>query len=75
MGVGAMATDLRAAQLENLGLTPGDWARLPGKLRGEILQAAREDVPASYRPYVKRYFRAMAKAEQAKVDADAKKNR
>jgi hypothetical protein len=64
MGVGVMAVDSRDARLGKMGLTPRDWARLPGKLRNEILQAAREDVPESYRPYVKRYFRAMAKSPE-----------
>ncbi len=68
MGVGAMSTDARDAQLGKMGLSPRDWARLPGKLKNEILQAAGEDVPESYRPYVKRYFRAMSRTRD-----DAKK--
>jgi hypothetical protein len=67
-----MSVDARDAQLGKMGLTPRDWARLPGKLRNEILQAAREDVPESYRPYVKRYFRAMARSadEDEKPDKE-----
>jgi hypothetical protein len=55
--------------LEDLGLSPDDWARLPGKLRGEILQSADEDVPESYRQYVRRYFRALARRRLEGADA------
>jgi len=50
-----------------------DWARLPGKLRDEILQGAADDSPEEYRELVKRYFQELAKrgSEQAPSGAAA----
>ncbi len=60
-GAGPMMTDLSAAQLAKLGVSSSDWARLPGKLRDQILQAARTDGPAEYRELIRRYFRELAR--------------
>ena len=60
-GAGPMMTDLSAAALAKLGISPADWARLPGKLRDQILQAARTDGPAEYRELIRRYFRELAR--------------
>ena len=58
--VGWGITDLRAEQLRELGIAPDDWARLPGKLKDEILQVARTGGPQEYRELVRLYFRALA---------------
>jgi len=60
-GAGPMMTDLTAATLAKLGISPSDWARLPGKLRDQVLQAARTDGPADYRQLIRRYFRELAR--------------
>lgn len=67
-GAGPMMTDLSAAQLAKLGVSPADWARLPGKLRDQILQAARTDGPAEYRELIRRYFRELARRGAAGAD-------
>ena len=59
-GTGVRRASMTAAQLEALGLKLSDWARLPGELRNEILQAASEGAPREYRALIKRYFRKVA---------------
>jgi hypothetical protein len=60
-GIGAVAIHLTAAKLEALGIKLSDWARLPGELRNQILQAAEEAGPEEYRSLIKRYFQQVAK--------------
>jgi len=60
-GTGARKASLTAAKLEALGIKLSDWARLPGQLRNEILQAAEEGAPEEYRGLIKRYFQKIAK--------------
>jgi len=60
-GAGPMYTDLTAAELEAMGITLTDWARLPGTLRDEVLQAAGTDSPEEYRQLIKRYFQQIAR--------------
>ena len=60
-GTGAQATDLSKAQLKKLGIKLEDWALLPGELRDQILQAARDPGPAEYRVLIKRYFQEVAR--------------
>lgn len=38
-----------------------DWLRLPGSLRGEMLQSAASEGPEEYRELIKRYFEELAK--------------
>lgn len=59
--VGAALPDLTAAQLEKIGITLADWARLPGELRDQVLQSADLGGPPEYRALIKRYFQAIAK--------------
>ncbi len=62
--LGLTAADLRELSGPELGeiqFTLDDWARLPGQLQDEILQAAGQDSPGEYRELIKRYFRAIAK--------------
>ncbi|MDY7010677.1 MAG: hypothetical protein SVV80_07985, partial [Planctomycetota bacterium] len=59
--IGAAGTDLRAGELIELGISADDWARLPGRLRDQVLQAAGKSGPEEYRILIKRYFRALAK--------------
>ncbi|MCX5675820.1 MAG: DUF4175 family protein [Planctomycetota bacterium] len=60
-GIGALGINLTAAKLESLGIKLSDWARLPGELRNQILQAAEEAGPEEYRTLIKRYFQQIAK--------------
>jgi len=60
-GVGAVGINSTAAKLESLGIKLSDWARLPGELRNQILQAAEEASPEEYRTLIKRYFQQVAK--------------
>jgi hypothetical protein len=52
---------MTAAKLEALGIKLSDWARLPGELRNDILQAADEGAPEEYRALIRRYFQKVAK--------------
>jgi hypothetical protein len=52
--------DTTILDLEIIGLTRSDWARLPGTLREEVIQAAEERAPAEYREVIKRYFKAIS---------------
>jgi hypothetical protein len=61
MGVGMVQADLSPAKLKELGITLQDWARLPGKLRDQVLQAAADDSPGEYRDLIKRYFQEIIK--------------
>jgi len=51
----------QAAALARLGIAPADWARLPGRLRGQLLQAARSDGPREYRELIRGYFLELAR--------------
>ena len=65
MGIGAVNMSLTAAKLESLGIKLSDWAKLPGELRNQILQAAEEAGPEEYRALIKRYFQQVAKKGSA----------
>jgi hypothetical protein len=58
------ASQLVQLRLEQLGLSSDDWARLPGKLRNDMIQASGQRVPAEYRQIVEWYFRAQARQGQ-----------
>jgi hypothetical protein len=58
-------------QLEDLGVTLDDWAKLPGELRDEILQGAGEDSPKEYRLLIKQYFEAVARQGAGKKPGGA----
>ena len=60
-GTSSQAASQTAAKLESLGIKLSDWARLPGELRNQILQAADEAGPEEYRQLIKRYFQEVAK--------------
>jgi uncharacterized protein (DUF2141 family) len=60
-GINAVGINSTAAKLESLGIKLSDWARLPGELRNQILQAAEEASPDEYRTLIKRYFQQVAK--------------
>jgi hypothetical protein len=60
-GTGPTGLDLRPGELRELGISPADWTRLPGRLRDQVLQAARRGGPEEYRPLIKRYFQAIAR--------------
>jgi len=64
-GTGPQETDLTLLKLKEMGISPSDWARLPGQLRDEVLQAADEKSPPQYRSLIKKYFRELAKASRA----------
>jgi hypothetical protein len=60
-GTGTRRASMTAAKLEALGIKLSDWARLPGELRNDILQAADEGAPEEYRALIRRYFQKVAK--------------
>jgi len=70
-GTGVQNTDLSKAKLRELGIKLEDWARLPGELRDQILQAAVDPGPEEYRSLIKRYFQEIAK--RAKAEKTEKK--
>ncbi len=59
-GAGMMTVDETAVRLRRLGISPDDWARLPGRLQGEVLQAGSQDSPAEYRGLIRQYFRILS---------------
>ena len=67
-GVNAIAASLTAAKLERMGIKLSDWARLPGELRNQILQASEEAGPEEYRTLIKRYFQQVAKRGSAETE-------
>ena len=60
------------ADLADLGITGEQWARLPGQLRDQVLQAARQEGPAEYRSLIRRYFKTIAKKAAAKAGGPSK---
>jgi hypothetical protein len=58
---GPMTADISPAILARLGIDPANWARLSGKLRGQLLQAARTDGPEEYRELIRGYFHELAR--------------
>ena len=59
---GIRLPDAAMLNFDLLGITPSDWARLPGVLRDEVVQAADEKAPAEYRDLIKRYFQQISQA-------------
>ena len=61
---GPTAPDMRnpsPPDLQEMGISPEDWMRLPGELRSDLLQAGTDDASPEYRALIKRYFRALAR--------------
>lgn len=73
LGTGEQDTDLSEAKIKNLGIKLEDWARLPGELRDQILQAAQDAGPSSYRPLIKRYFQEVARRGSIRKPEDKSK--
>ena len=48
-------------ELEALGISAADWARLKGNLRAGSASQGGDDLPAEYRDLVGRYFKVIAK--------------
>lgn len=69
---GAANGDAGALQerLARLGLGYDDWARLPQRLREQVLQTPAEDVPREYRELVRRYFREVTRREAEAETSD-----
>jgi hypothetical protein len=63
-GHGVMAVELTPEQLEALGISVSDWAKLPGQLRDEVLQAASDSAPPEYRTLIKQYFQEISRRGQ-----------
>jgi hypothetical protein len=58
--LGSKTPDPVHLDFDLLGMTRSQWARLPGTLREEVLQAAEDEAPAEYRQLVQEYFRHIA---------------
>ncbi len=56
--------------VKSMGISAGDWARLPTLMRKELLNAAQQSGPASYREMIKNYYVRIAR-EQAENGATA----
>jgi hypothetical protein len=65
MGIGSVNLSLTAAKLQAMGIKLSDWAKLPGELRNQILQAAEEGGPEEYRTLIKKYFQKVAQKGSA----------
>ena len=72
-GVGWIGIDLGAGRLKELGISPADWAKLPGELRDQVLQAARREGPQEYRSLIRRYFRTIARKGAKAAKPEEKK--
>jgi len=75
IGAGMMLTNNQAVELEELGISASDWARLPGELRDEVLQAANDASPEEYRLLIKRYFQELARRGGAEASATTQPSR
>jgi hypothetical protein len=64
-GVGLIWISRALAEIHELGISTDEWARLPGELRSEILQAAETEGPEEYRAYIREYFRELARRAAA----------
>lgn len=60
------ALDETVLDLEALGLSRSDWARLPGTLREDVIQAAEDKAPPGYRELIRSYFRAISRQAAAR---------
>ena len=49
------------AMLKEMGMSKAEWTRLTGSLKGDVVDAGGDDIPAEYRKIIKRYFRQLAK--------------
>ena len=72
-GAGWMSVDLAAGRLKELGISPADWAKLPGELRDEVLQAAQREGPQEYRSLIRRYFKTIARKGAKSAEPEEKK--
>ena len=68
-GVGELAPSDVEAELLKMGMTYADWARLPGELRDEVLQAATANAPPEYRELIRRYFAEVSRRAAATAGA------
>ena len=64
--LGVKMPDPRHLNLDLLGVTRSQWARLPGHLRDEVIQAADDQAPAEYRELIQQYFRHIS--QQGAID-------
>jgi len=62
---GQMLSDLSWVRLGSLGVAPEEWARLPGHLRDQVLQAAGDARPQEYRQLIKLYFQEVSRRAAA----------
>jgi hypothetical protein len=59
-GTGLTAVSQDAVKLQKMGIKLSDWAKLPGELKSQILQAADDSGPEEYQAMIKGYFRKVA---------------
>jgi hypothetical protein len=65
-GTGAGTHDGRPQAVQELGISAGDWARLAPLQRQELLNAAQQSGPPSYREAIKNYYVKIARLEGSK---------
>ncbi|MGN6370049.1 MAG: hypothetical protein ACTHN5_17470 [Phycisphaerae bacterium] len=51
--------------VEDIGLSPSDWAKLPPNTQEQLLNAAQQSGPPAYRDAIKNYYSRIAKLEQS----------
>ena len=70
-GISPQAGDgaARPEAVKALGISAADWARLPTLLRGELMNAAQQTGPPTYREMIKNYYVRIAR-EQAEAGAE-----
>jgi len=60
-GKASFEPDDTVARLKRAGIKLEDWAKLPGRLRDDILQAPEQKSPEQYRKLIRDYFRTIAR--------------
>jgi hypothetical protein len=53
-------------ELKKLGLSTDEWAKLKGRLKGDVSRGATESAPVEYRDLVNRYFRELSRLGTSK---------
>ncbi|HVS70185.1 MAG TPA: hypothetical protein VHQ47_02905 [Phycisphaerae bacterium] len=50
-------------EVQELGIAPSDWAKLPSSMQGQLLHAAQQSGPPAYRDMIKNYFTRIARMQ------------
>ena len=64
--------DSRPQPVKDVGISPGDWARLPPLMQQQLLNAAQQKGPPSYQEQIKNYYQRIARIT-AESETDPKR--